>query len=90
MELQLIHSRDDLPLHAHQLQELFNALADIIVRAEEYKRQHSNAESTPISVKEQAVSEELRRQLNRILRMDGGREVIEKAQENALKKLEKL
>lgn len=88
-ELQQVRSRDDLPLHAPRLDQLFYDLVDIMMRADDYKRHHPDAEASAISPKEQAVSDELRTELNRVLRMDGGREVIEKAQERAFSKLEK-
>lgn len=87
IELKKIRSRDDLPLHEDRLKLLFGKLVDVIQRAKEYKKVHPESEISPISPKEQSANEELRFELNRVLRMDGGKEVIEKAQAEALERL---
>lgn len=86
-ELKQIHSRDDLPAHADRLQQLFTALAEKIVEARKYKEVHPDSEPLIHAGKEQSVSDKLRIELNRILHMEGGREVIEKAQGEALELL---
>lgn len=92
-ELKKIHSRDDLLLHTSKLQKLFNELADVIIAAQEYKDQHPNlelrAELHTMNKKEQQTSsDQLRIELNRILHMEGGRETLEKVQEEALNRLD--
>lgn len=87
-ELKQIHSRDDLPVHAQKLQQLFNAVADEIIEARKYKKAHPDEESIISNGKEQSVSDQLRIELNRILHMEGGREVIEQVQQEAIKKLD--
>ena len=64
------------------------ALTEVIIQAQEYKDRYPEAESTLAHNKEQSISDQLRIELNRILRMEGGREVIEKAQEDALNRLD--
>lgn len=87
-ELKQIRSRDDLPLHAHQLQLLFDSFVAVIIEMEEYKNTHPQAVASLHNKKEQIASDQLRIELNRILQMEGGREVIEKVQENALNRLD--
>jgi hypothetical protein len=86
-ELKQIRSRDDLVEHAPRLQELFNSLVDVIIKAQEFKDKHPEESDLSIN-KESMESDQLRIELNRVLHMEGGREVIEKAQEAALNRLD--
>lgn len=87
-ELKQIRSRDDLLEHADSLQELFNHFAAIIIRAQEFKDSHPGAVQEGAFEESSARSDQLRIELNRVLHMEGGREVIEKAQEEALNLLD--
>ena len=87
-ELKQIRSRDDLIEHASKLQELFDSLVDVIIQAREFKLKHPQASLENGSHKEQSASDQLRFELNRVLHMEGGREVIEKAQEASLNRLD--
>ena len=86
-ELRQIRSRDDLLLHTYQLQIQFSALVDLMIRAQEFKNQHPEAEIDSLDEKDRIAADELRIELNRILNMEGGREVIEKTQSQAFQKL---
>jgi hypothetical protein len=86
-ELKQIRSRDDLPAHAVRLQQLFDHLADVMVAAQEYARAHPDIEPEADD-DDHVLSDRLRTELNRILRMEGGSEIIEKAQEAALNRLD--
>jgi hypothetical protein len=86
-ELKNIRSRDDLVEHAPKLQELFDRLVTVIIQSQEFKSKHPNASCT-VSPNEQSVCEQLRIELNRVLHMEGGREVIERTQEAALNRLD--
>ncbi len=88
IELKQVRTRDDLLAHAAKLQQLFNALVDVIIRAQEFKDLHPNAQPSNTYVNEQIMGDQLRVELNRVLRMEGGREVIEKTQEEALNRLD--
>lgn len=87
-ELKQIRSRDDLLVHAPHLQELFDRLVEIIIQAQTFKDAHPETSIEPLSLKEQSGSDQLRIELNRVLHMEGGREVIEKAQEAAFNRLD--
>ncbi len=87
-ELNQIHSRDDLLAHADKLKQLFNELVDVIIRAQAYKDKHPDDGLSDPPRKDHAISDQLRIELNRVLHMEGGREVIEKAQEEALNRLD--
>ncbi len=87
VELQQIHARDDLPLHSERLRQLFIILAAAIVEARKYQDENPDS-SLSIPASENPLSDKLRIEMNRILHMEGGREVIEKTQTEALKLLE--
>jgi hypothetical protein len=87
-ELRKIRSRDDFSLHKQRLEESFNLLADIMLRAHVHYKIHSNQQLN--FPEKSSASEALRIELNRILHMEGGREFIEKIQEKALIHLENL
>ncbi len=89
-ELKQIRSRDDLIEHAPRLQNLFDSLVDVIIQAREFKSKHPQAQASVeiSSHKEQSSGDQLRIELNRVLNMEGGREVIEKAQEASLNRLD--
>lgn len=87
-ELKQIRSRDDLLIHAPRLQTLFNRLVEIILAAESFKELQDQT-TVELSVnRHSAISDQLRIELNRVLHMEGGREVIERAQEAALNRLD--
>jgi hypothetical protein len=88
-ELQLIRTRDDLNPHATRLEQLFNELASVMVEVQLYKESHPAAELSDIK-QDMSDADQLRMELNRVLRLEGGREVIEKVQEAALNKLDTL
>lgn len=87
-ELKQIRSRDDLSSHVNQLQLLFNLLVTVIIEMESYKDAHPDAVTSLQNRKEPLASDQLRIELNRILHMEGGREVIEKIQEESLNRLD--
>lgn len=87
-ELKQIRSRDDLPAHAVRLQQLFDRLAEVMIAAQEYKSTHPDIKLAEDDDDVHLLSDRLRTEFNRILRMEGGTEIIEKAQENALNKLD--
>jgi hypothetical protein len=89
-ELRHIRSRDDLLVHSAKLHQLFNALVDVMIHAQEFKDRYPQAEFMTFDKKEQPISDQLRIELNRVLHLEGGREVIEKAQEEALNRLDRF
>ena len=88
LELKRIRSRDDLLIYAPKLEQLFDSLVYVIIEAQKYQEAHPDAKAVFYVKKDHSASDELRIELNRILYMEGGREVIEKVQENSLNRLE--
>jgi hypothetical protein len=88
LELTHIRSRDDLLVHAPRLQELFNRLVDIILAAEAFREEHPEVSLVLPDSQNTAISDHLRIELNRVLHLEGGREVIDRTQEAALNRLD--
>lgn len=89
IELKRIRTSDDLLSHFQALQHHFNALADVMIRAQAFELSHPDA-SPATHRQEGELAEQLRFELNRVLRLEGGRQVIERAQEEALSRLDRV
>lgn len=83
-ELRQVHSRTELVACSNRLKQLFNDLVDTMIAAHE----HHEREKTELSQEDHEVSDQLRAELNRIYRIEGAKEVIEKCQEAALHRLD--
>jgi hypothetical protein len=87
-ELQQIHSRDELVSASTKIKRLFLDLVNVIIAAQEYREHHPSSEFPELSKENHLSSDQLRSELNRIYRLEGGRELIEKYQEPALHRLD--
>ena len=87
-ELKKIQSRQELKTASLKLKVLFNALVDLIIEAHQFKLEQGEREVL-LSKEDLFLNEQLRNELNRIYRMEGAQEIVEKAQEDALFKLHK-
>lgn len=86
-ELRQIQTRRDLIEAAPKLKQSFNRLAALMVAAREFQKTHPDHEKLELQEKDHALSEQLRAELNRLYEIEGGREIIEKYQEEALRRL---
>ena len=87
-ELQTIHNRNQLIASSHRLETHFNRLADVMIAAEEFHLKHPKTEKLETTSFDSELSDQLRSELNRIYRIEGGKQILEKTQEKALRKLE--
>lgn len=87
-ELKEIRTREDLMQAIPRLEHLFDNLVDTIIAAEDYKEKNSRADSLELTKENHELSDQLRIELNRIYSLEGGRQVIEKCQEQALHRLD--
>lgn len=87
-ELEKIQTREDLVKASSRLKKIFEELVNLIIGAGESQIQRPDLFMGDVPKKENKASDLLRRELNRIYRMDGGRELIEAAQANALHRLD--
>jgi hypothetical protein len=87
-EFNKIHTRDELLAATPKIKRLFQDLVDVIIHAQEFKDRHPQAESLPLNLENHLLSEQLREELNRIYRIEGGQGIVEKAQTGALNSLD--
>jgi hypothetical protein len=88
VELQKIHTREQLIKNGPLLQKLFNELTTLMIAAREYREKYQEVESLEFTSKNHELSEQLRKELNRLYQLEGGRELIEKYQQEALYRLD--
>lgn len=86
-ELQKIRSREQLASSAPMLKKHFEDLVLLMIQAREYQETHCEEDSAAL-VSENEVSTVLEEELRRIYAIEGGREVIERAQQEALVRLD--
>ena len=86
-ELKKIRNRDDLLLHTSELQFHFNSIADLMIRSKEYHAQYGETDSDVSEQNDLFINDQLSIELNRVLHMEGGREIILKVQKEAINNL---
>jgi hypothetical protein len=86
-ELKAIHTRDDLMTSSPELTRLFNELGNVMVKAHALALAHPEQLQLELTKEDHELSDQLRVELNRIFRIEGGRSTIEKCQTESLQKL---
>ncbi len=89
-ELQGIHTHDDLLNKLPRLEKQFNRLSDVMISAKKFQAMQSGSTYLPLSKEDHQISDQLRLELNRIFLISRGKEMIEKAQQQALDKLDRF
>jgi hypothetical protein len=85
-ELQAIHDRDELLRAVPKIKKSFEDLVALMIRAREFQEEHPD-ESLPL-ISENSFSNKLQQELRRIYTLEGGREIMEGAQQEALVRLD--
>jgi hypothetical protein len=85
-DLQKIHSREELMRATPVIKNHFEELVTLMIHAREFQENHPD-ENTPPAV-ENAVCRLLEEELRRIYALEGGREIIERTQQEALVRLD--
>jgi Tfp pilus assembly protein PilP len=83
-ELAQIHNKSELHQAAPQLQKRFEQIVDLMIAARKYQQTHPDEDL----MQDSPVSDALVQELKRIYQIEGGRQVIEKAQREALIRLD--
>lgn len=84
-DLRTIKTKQDLINISPKLEQRFNELVDVMLKAEQLRAEMGNS----FNNQDFALSDELRVELLRIYQLPDGRELIERSQSSSLKKLEK-
>lgn len=86
-ELQQIETPEQLIKSEQSLKKHFEAYVALMIQAKDYQKKHSE-EIAPEMSSDCAVSGQLKEELRRIYAMEGGRELVERAQQEALVRLD--
>jgi len=82
-QLRNIQSRQDLVRAAPQLKAGFNRMVDLMIAAREYYESHHGAGIPELTEEDQEYSQELRLEIDRIMRIEGADKLMAKYQEEA-------
>lgn len=85
-ELTLVHNKEQLVQASPRLRKHFKELVALMIKAR--KLQTGNPELSLVRDENRLQSEQLREELMRIYRFEGGRQLIEAAQKDALELLD--
>ncbi len=85
--LEKIECRDDLLVHQAKLKKYFTKLAEVMIRAEEIRRE---GKTGVLYQGDPTLGERLRSELARVYNIAGGRELVEASQQEALLRLQAL
>jgi hypothetical protein len=86
-ELKDIETRDDLVKALPKLKKRFHHLVDVVIEARTFQEGHPE-EKNDLSFDSHQASEALKSELKRIYQIEGGRELVENAQREALIRLD--
>lgn len=86
--LENIENHEQLALLEPVLRKKFESFADLIIQAREFQEQHPDEVCPELTASSLAVSKQLQEELKRIYQLERGKEVIERAQQEAILKLD--
>ena len=86
--LQAIDSSDQLLLAEPLLKNKFESLVSLMIEASRFQQKHPDDWGAETGIEPGFISISLKEQLHRIYLLEGGREVIERAQHESLVKLD--
>lgn len=87
-DLQKISTREELAFSAPLLKKHFEALVDLMIRARTFQENHPEESLALPFASETTISDELEEELRRVYKIEGGREIIERTQQEALVQLD--
>ena len=87
-ELKGIRTREQLLAYSGRLQKEFDRLVTIMIAAEEFNATRIGINHGECTDQNHELSDLLRIELNRLYRLEGGRQIIEKCQEKSLHRLD--
>lgn len=83
-ELQGVHSRRDLVARQPKLNKLFKDLVATMISAQEWRDKQAVQIEVELTIEDHDLSDRLKAEMNRIYKIEGAREVLEKSQQEAL------
>lgn len=89
-EMREIETRDQLAQALPRLKKQFEAVVVLMIEAKEYQRNHPGEEGVDPADFDHPHADALKEELTRLCRLEGGREMIEKAQAESLIRLDRF
>ncbi|MBI2812355.1 MAG: hypothetical protein HYX67_16225 [Candidatus Melainabacteria bacterium] len=86
--LEKIENREQLLSAEQDLKKQFEALTDLMIEARKFQQGHLDDVSTEIVYEGNLAEAALEEELRRIYALEGGREIVERAQQEALVRLD--
>jgi len=87
-DLSKIHTREDLLKMERRLKNKFESLVDLMIAARQFQEEHPEVKEIDPTLNDNSSNEALQEELMRIYSMEGGREIIERTQSEALIRLD--
>ncbi|MBJ7449542.1 MAG: hypothetical protein JHC93_04195 [Parachlamydiales bacterium] len=87
-ELQSCENQEQLQQHAPKLKKLFQKLVELVIDAREYQIKHPEEAEKMSIYGDRGASDRLLNELNRIYELEGGRQIVELSQKDALERLD--
>ena len=87
-ELKKIHTREELSSALPKLKKQFHQFVQLMIQAKEFQLKHPEYEEVDPAYFDHTYTEALKTELVRVCKLEGGREMIEKAQREALIQLD--
>lgn len=87
-DLQKVHTREELAQSASHLKKHFEKLVDLMIRARTFQEEHPEESLCVPFQSETTISDELEEELRRVYLIEGGRQIVERTQQEALVRLD--
>jgi len=87
LELEQIQRHEDLLAVQSRVTRLHEELVDLMISAREYRYEHPGEDSLEADERSEALSRRLQKEMERIARIEGGGEWLERCQEDAAVRL---
>lgn len=88
-ELKKIRTKDQLIQREENIRSAFGEIALLLGQLEEFQQMHLDLDSLPLSAIDRELSDQLRLEISRICRLDGGKDILERCKKTIPKQLEK-
>lgn len=77
-ELKKIRTKDQLVAHESELRAAFGEMRELIDQVGQFRAHHPDLGPPPLTGEDKELSDQLRLEMLRIFRLDGGREILDR------------
>lgn len=83
-ELKKNRTKDQLIEHEEDILRAFSEITSLMKAVQEFHESHPGLEPPPLTAEDRELSDQLRMELLRIYRLEGGKEIVDRCRENSL------